>query len=380
LPENGLTFRVVGSESRWAHVRCSFDTSAAGAKKILCVARDVTEERQTREDLRAAQERAEEANAKLGNLSRGISASFGVVEDLRKKITFLKENVTGLDGKGMEALESAMWACSGLTRKMAEMLAETAPGLASAKPIFMDASILAEQIVKSMALQAGSMGVKIISHIPPHTRVFAPAQALQNTLASLAQEAAALSPSGSEVAFYAPAAKPGVLGVRAGAARGLAEAEARISRVRPYATACGGVVTVEMENGALSFALTLPLRRPLALVVDDDENLLYLTGVYMEMIGAEVMSASNGRIALEMAEKRTPDLVITDYHMPEMDGLALLAALRERAATKETPVIVLTSLTDKRAKEKIFALGADDFVLKPLTENELIPRARRFIA
>ncbi len=70
---------------------------------------------------------------------------------------------------------------------------------------------------------------------------------------------------------------------------------------------------------------------------------------------------------------------LTDIGMPEMDGLELLQTLKANPETHSLPVIVLTGSEDMQSQEKALKLGADDFIVKPVTENDLLPRINRLL-
>ena len=88
----------------------------------------------------------------------------------------------------------------------------------------------------------------------------------------------------------------------------------------------------------------------------------------------EVLRASNGRQALEIALKESPDLVITDVMMPEMDGFELLKALRSNRRTHSIPVIMLSARAGEESRIEGLEAGADDYLIKPFSARELMAR------
>ncbi len=90
--------------------------------------------------------------------------------------------------------------------------------------------------------------------------------------------------------------------------------------------------------------------------------------------GFDIVTAANGRIALEEAERRSADLVLTDVMMPEMDGFALLSALRRNPATSVVPVIMLSARAGEEARIEGMDSGADDYLTKPFSARELMAR------
>jgi signal transduction histidine kinase/AmiR/NasT family two-component response regulator len=113
--------------------------------------------------------------------------------------------------------------------------------------------------------------------------------------------------------------------------------------------------------------------KPVILLVDDNADMReYVTG----LLGGRyrVMSAANGRIALAQAEKVHPDLVLTDVMMPEMDGFALLDAVRSNPAMRTVPVVMLSARAGEESRIEGLDSGADDYLTKPFTARELIAR------
>ena len=119
------------------------------------------------------------------------------------------------------------------------------------------------------------------------------------------------------------------------------------------------------------------LSKATILLVDDNGDMRdYVRGLLSGRF--HVLSAENGRIALEMVQRTRPDLVRTDVMMPEMDGFALLAALRKDPATSSIPVVMLSAHAGEEARveevESEAESGADDYLIKPFTAGELLAR------
>jgi signal transduction histidine kinase len=93
----------------------------------------------------------------------------------------------------------------------------------------------------------------------------------------------------------------------------------------------------------------------------------------------EVVTAINGRDALEKARKQIPDLVLSDVMMPEMDGFELLTALRKDENTASVPVVLLSARASEDARIEGMQSGADDYLVKPFTARELIARVQTHI-
>jgi DNA-binding response OmpR family regulator len=116
----------------------------------------------------------------------------------------------------------------------------------------------------------------------------------------------------------------------------------------------------------------MPKRR--IFVVDDEERIIDLLKFGLEMSGYEVLTAHNGREALEKIPRTRPDLIISDVMMPHLDGFELCEKLRENPETKLIPFIFLTAKGQIPEKLEGIQLGADDYITKPFDLQELIAR------
>lgn len=109
------------------------------------------------------------------------------------------------------------------------------------------------------------------------------------------------------------------------------------------------------------------------LVVDDDSNITELIRLYLEKEGFEVLTAPNGRIAMQKFERETPSLIILDVMMPEMDGWQVCKEIRK---TSDVPIIMLTAKGETFDKVLGLELGADDYMAKPFETKELVARIK----
>jgi Osmosensitive K+ channel histidine kinase len=108
------------------------------------------------------------------------------------------------------------------------------------------------------------------------------------------------------------------------------------------------------------------------LVIENEELIRESILELLEIEEFETLSAENGKIGLQVAQKSNPDLILCDVVMPEMDGHGVLEALRKAPETKMIPFIFLTSKADKLDLRKGMEMGADDYLIKPFTPKELL--------
>lgn len=101
------------------------------------------------------------------------------------------------------------------------------------------------------------------------------------------------------------------------------------------------------------------------LVVDDSATVRKFVSVSLEMQGFKVITATDGMDALEKMSRENVALIITDLNMPNMDGLELIASIRENPLYAELPVIILSSLDEMPNKEKVASLRVSSYLKKP---------------
>ena len=113
--------------------------------------------------------------------------------------------------------------------------------------------------------------------------------------------------------------------------------------------------------------------KPKILVVDDEAQIARVLKTTLSARGYSVRTASDGDDALQVMKSWTPDLVITDLRMPNMDGVELCRHLRAKSGI---PIIVLSVRNEERTKVEALDAGADDYVTKPFSTIELLARVR----
>jgi DNA-binding response OmpR family regulator len=107
---------------------------------------------------------------------------------------------------------------------------------------------------------------------------------------------------------------------------------------------------------------------PLVLAVDDEAGILRLIKLELSQQGFRVVTAGDGEEALRVAEEQRPDIVLLDIVMPEMTGLEVMRKLREQS---NSPVILVTAKDTDSDKVRGLELGADDYIVKPFSPDEL---------
>lgn len=112
------------------------------------------------------------------------------------------------------------------------------------------------------------------------------------------------------------------------------------------------------------------LRSATILLVDDEGVVSEIYRLVLTRAGYDVLVASDGLTALELAKTRSPDFIFLDMRMPGMSGLEVLASLGEDVTTRDIPVVMLSNYDDRRLIEQARNLGAKDYVVKAGTDPE----------
>jgi CheY-like chemotaxis protein len=115
------------------------------------------------------------------------------------------------------------------------------------------------------------------------------------------------------------------------------------------------------------------------LVADDDATVVALLSATLCHYGIDCQAASNGQDALDMARDTRPDALVLDVNMPQLDGFAVLAALRNDPTTAHLAIVMLSARQQETDVLRGFGLGADDYVVKPFNPMELAMRLKRML-
>jgi len=142
----------------------------------------------------------------------------------------------------------------------------------------------------------------------------------------------------------------------------------------PYSPAQGNPVPFDQANGEPASDMAEAERIPRVLIVDDERNIRELVQVALKFHGCAVSTAANGSEAIRQAEAITPDLIVLDVMLPDIDGFEVCRKLR--AAGNEVPVIFLTARDTSSDTVTGLAIGGDDYVTKPFSVETLVARVR----
>ena len=116
------------------------------------------------------------------------------------------------------------------------------------------------------------------------------------------------------------------------------------------------------------------------LVVEDQRENLELMAYLLRHFGHEVLTAVDGRQGLEMARLNQPDLLVIDVHMPVMDGLEMLSAVRADPALADIPAVGVTALAMVGDRDRVLAAGFDGYLSKPIEPERFVSDIEAFLA
>ncbi|GAA2481220.1 response regulator transcription factor [Winogradskya humida] len=123
-----------------------------------------------------------------------------------------------------------------------------------------------------------------------------------------------------------------------------------------------------------------PPAPPSILVADDDEDIRDLVAFKLRGAGYRTLTVPDGQRALDLAEQMLPGLMILDVSMPGLDGLTVCHAIHRSRATADIPVLILSARARPYDIDLGFAIGADDYLTKPFSPNELLRRVHTLLA
>lgn len=115
---------------------------------------------------------------------------------------------------------------------------------------------------------------------------------------------------------------------------------------------------------------------PLILIVEDDPKTSALLKVYLEREGYQTRSAADGALAVEMAQRHAPALIVLDLMIPKLDGLEVCRRIRQAS---EVPILMLTARVEEIDKLVGLSIGADDYVTKPFSPREVVARVKAIL-
>ncbi len=119
--------------------------------------------------------------------------------------------------------------------------------------------------------------------------------------------------------------------------------------------------------------------KPTILVIEDNEQNLYLTTFILEKNGYQVAQARDGQEGIDLADRIKPVLILLDVQLPSMDGYAVARALRSNTGLKAVPIVAVTSYAMVGDRERVLAAGCDGYIEKPISPETFLAEIGRFL-
>jgi two-component system cell cycle response regulator DivK len=116
------------------------------------------------------------------------------------------------------------------------------------------------------------------------------------------------------------------------------------------------------------------------LVIEDNEQNLYLVTFILEKHGYEVIQARNGEEGIEIAKKKSPDLILLDIQLPVMDGYTVARELKMNMIKKDVPIIAITSYAMTGDREKALEAGCTGYITKPINPDTFISSIEQYLS
>jgi two-component system cell cycle response regulator DivK len=120
-------------------------------------------------------------------------------------------------------------------------------------------------------------------------------------------------------------------------------------------------------------------QQTLVLVVDDNEDNLLLLAFVVEQLDCQIITALDGKTALDLAQDYHPSLILLDMMLPDMDGMEVLSHLKQNPITKTIPVIAVTAMAREQDRDRILLAGCNEYVSKPYAVDELEMLLSRYL-
>ncbi|MFC1743177.1 response regulator [Candidatus Riflebacteria bacterium] len=270
------------------------------------------------------------------------------------------------------------------------------------RPIFFDAKKAIEETIENLCIWAEQKEIAIQNEIPRGVRIYADKGLFCDVVSNLVSNAVKFCKKDDFIAIFLSMEHQSTIGIRDtgtgiddDSLPNIFKYDEKTSKTGtsgevgtglglPYCMeiikAHDGKLWVETAPGeGTTFFIQLPQVRPRILLVDDQIMFLKLEKEVLKQLDVEIIEAGNGIEALKVIEEQKPHLVICDIIMPKMDGFEFLQTIKKDPATRQIPIIMLTSNECLETRQKAFDLDADDFINKPIQESELIPRVRKFV-
>ncbi|MBF0291909.1 MAG: response regulator [Nitrospinae bacterium] len=379
-------------------------TEGSDLKGAVLAFHDITQHKESERSLKEAREAAENATRLkdkfVSIVAHDLRSPFNSIMGFLRILGDDKENP--LSEKQRSLLQRVINSGERQLRMIEELLniSRLSTGKITLSPKFFEARMVASIAVNDLDLLASEKGVEIINDIPPGVRLYADFDLFNEAISNLVSNSIKFCRSGDKITIFVPADSRSTIAVK-DTGVGISEeilpgifkhdvktttkgtaGEVGTGLGLPFShdilEAHGGSLTVQSKLGeGTVFYATLPDKRPLALIVDDEEPNRVQMRYYLEGLDVDVFEAVDGHEALLFLESKTPHLIISDNNMPRLDGMEMLNRIKNELKLTSVPVIMVTSDASRESREKAFRLGASDYLSQPLNPTDFLLRVKK---
>lgn len=376
-----------------------------GEPAVQFVARDVTKRIQAERELKEAKEKAEDATRLKDKFVTLVSHDLR--EPLASMIGFLKlmnDKSIKLDSPEKDKIMGTAIESGEKMNNMIEELLNISrlkTGKIQVNFKFIDAHLIALKVMSELGQAANKKGIELANKIPKKTRIYADPDLLCEVIRNLVSNSIKFSGKGDKIEIFTPKEESSTIAVSdSGAGIG----KERLDELFNYETKTSTVGTggetgtglglplskdiMDAHNGTLAvesnvkkgstFYARLSVMRPVVLVIEDDHfSNLVIREILEAVDDVETLTAANGKEGMSILQKKSPHLILLDLLMPEMDGFEFIKYVKNEPNFANIPMIVLTA--NEEAREKVSKLGVGDFIVKPISTEELTPRVKKYI-
>ena len=379
----------------------------SGQNYLVAIVRNITERKRIEDEIIEAKVKAEEAT-KLKDKFVSL-VSHDLQSPLATMLGFLKllrDDEAEVPNEGVKhILAGAIDTGNKMSALINDLLSISRLRTGALKPnlAFFDAKRIGLKMIADFEFLAQKKGIKIFNKIPSNSRLYGDISLLTETVQNLITNSLKYCNKGDSITIFVPDFEKSTIcvqdtgvGVKAELQDKIFEYGEKVSKTGtageigtglglPFAKEMveshDGTLTLESEEGkGCLVKIKLPFVRPRILLVDDEPEFRLLLNYYLKTMEVDIVEAENGVEAINEVEKKMPHLIISDIEMPVMNGLELVRRLQNGGETKSIPVIVVSGEHGVEIRDEVFGSGAKDFITKSSTEEELIPRVRRYIS
>lgn len=374
--------------------------------RAVGMVQDITDRKETEKAFLLAKEKAEEATRLkdkfVSLVAHDLRAPFTSIVSLLKLVKSDKEHP--LSDKQMEIISHVLKSGEHSLEMIEELLNVTRlqTGTLMPRPVFFEARLIVMEVLGSLGHMAQKKSIIITNDVPERARLYADPNLFKEVLFNLVSNAVKFSRTGGAISVFIPDGARSTIAVRDS---GIGVDPKTIPNIFKYEEktstegtagepgtglglplsydimkAHGGDLRVEpIREGGTVFCATLPEVKPRILIVEDEKISSMKISRMLADEDLDISTAANGMEALDTLKNESCHLVLTDLFMPVMDGFTFISQIKADPALKTIPVIAITAHTDYKTRETALQLGADDFVAKPIVEEELIHRIKKYI-